>query len=114
MAYDERLARRMRELLAGRAGISERKMFGGIAFLKKGHMFAGVSNDSLMARIGPENYEAALKRKHVREMDFTGRPMNGYVFVDAAGLKTAKDLRYWLQLCEDFVTPLPPKPRKSS
>ena len=112
MAYDQNLVRRMREVLEGRPGITERHMFGGIAFLKRGHMFAGVANNSLMARVGPENYEASLKRKHVREMDFTGRPMKGYVFVDAEGLRTAQSLRFWLDLCEEVVTVLPPKPKK--
>ena len=69
----------------------------------------GVSDASLMARVGPANYEDSLRRKHVREMDFTGRPMKGYVFVDEDGLKTEEQLRFWLRRAKDFVATLPPK-----
>jgi hypothetical protein len=112
MAYDERLADRIRSALAGEPGITEKKMFGGIAFLRYGLMFAGVSGTSLMARVGKENYSASLNRKHVREMDFTGRPMQGYVFVDTQGIETDEQLGFWLQLCRDFVATLPPKSAK--
>lgn len=112
MAYDEALADRIRSALAGEPGITEKKMFGGIAFLRHGLMFVGVSGTSLMARVGRESYPASLKREHVREMDFTGRPMQGYVFVDAQGIKTNEQLGFWLQLCKDFVATLPPKSTK--
>jgi TfoX/Sxy family transcriptional regulator of competence genes len=112
VAYDEKLAQRMREALAGDPGITEKKMFGGIAFLRHGLMFVGVSDASLMARVGPANYEDSLRRKHVREMDFTGRPMKGYVFVDEDGLKTEEQLRFWLRRAKDFVATLPPKGEK--
>jgi TfoX N-terminal domain len=75
MAYDEKLAQRIREALAGSAAITEKKMFGGIAFLHRGLMFVGVSDSSLMARVGKANHADSLSRKHVREMDFTGKPM---------------------------------------
>ncbi len=112
MAYDESLAQRIRDALAGHTGITEKKMFGGIAFLREGLMFVGVSDKSLMARIGPATYDEALRRQHVREMDFTGKPMKGYVFIGAAGLRTDQDLQYWLQQCEKFVATLPPKRAK--
>jgi hypothetical protein len=112
MAYDERLAQRIRTALQGNRLITEKKMFGGIAFLRKGLMFVGVSDDSLMARVGKANYGDSLGRQHVREMDFTGRPMQGYVFVDAEGIKTAAQLRFWLERCEKFVATLPPKAPK--
>jgi len=112
MAYDEKLAQRMREALAADPAITEKKMFGGIAFLRHGLMFAGVSDTSLMARVGPANYEDSLRRKHVREMDFTGRPMKGYVFVGADGLKTEEQLRFWLRRAQDFVATLPAKGEK--
>lgn len=112
MAYDEKLAQRIRNVLVGAPGVSEKKMFGGIAWLRFGLMFVGVAGTSLMARVGPGNYQDSLKRKHVREMDFTGKPMNGYVFVGESGLKTGKQLEFWLRRCEGFVTTLPPKPRK--
>ena len=109
MAYDERLAQRIRDALAGNQAITEKKMFGGIAFFRHGLMFVGVSNSSLMARVGKENHAESLDRKHVRVMDFTGRPMQGYVFVDAQGIRTEAQLRFWLERCEQFVATLPPK-----
>jgi hypothetical protein len=109
MAYDEALAQRVRETLRNRRGITERKMFGGLAFMLRGHMFVGISERSLMARVGPQNYEHALPMADVREMDFTGRPMRGYVFVGPNGLKSPAALKRWVQLCADFVATLPPK-----
>jgi hypothetical protein len=113
MAYDEKLARRIRDALAGDAAVSEKKMFGGIAFLQRGLMFAGVSGTTLMARVGKPQYADSLKRQHVREMDFTGRPMPGYVFVDAPGLASDEQLRFWLACCKDFVATLPAKAPKA-
>ena len=112
MAYDEALAQRMRKALRGKPGISEKKMFGGVAFLLRGHMFAGISGNSLMARVGPKEYEQALGTKHVREMDFTGRPMRGYVFVDAKGVADEEALKSWLGRCAAFAKTLPPKAPK--
>ena len=112
MAYDEALARRVRDSLRGKRGITERSMFGGVAFMLNRHMFVGISNDSLMARVGPDHYDSALAKKGARVMDFTGKPMRGYVFVDAAGLKAPADLRRWVKLCADFVATLPAKPAK--
>jgi hypothetical protein len=84
-------------------------MFGGLAFLRNGLMFVGISGSSLMARVGKESYADSLSRKHVREMDFTGKPMQGYVYVDAEGLKTEAQLLFWLERCERFVATLPLK-----
>ncbi|MCW5658482.1 MAG: TfoX/Sxy family protein [Burkholderiaceae bacterium] len=112
MAYDERLAQRIRSALQGKRYITEKKMFGGIAFLRKGLMFVGVSDAALMARVGKEKHADSLGRKHVREMDFTGKPMQGYVFVDAEGVNTEAQLRFWLDRCEQFVSTLPPKAAK--
>jgi hypothetical protein len=112
VAYDEELAQRIRSALAGDRAVTEKKMFGGIAFLRRGLMFVGVSSNSLMARVGRDNYARALRRKHVREMDFTGKPMHGYVFVDAPGLRTDAQLRFWLERCSRFVSKLPPKSSK--
>ena len=81
MAYDEGVAERLRELFVDRPGITEKKMFGGLAFMYRGHMLVGILADSLMARVGPVAYAASLKQAHVREMDFTGKPMKGYVYV---------------------------------
>jgi hypothetical protein len=112
MAYDEHLALRIRSALEGNKAVIEKKMFGGIAFLRRGLMFVGVSSDSLMDRVGKENYADPLRRKHVREMDFTGKPMQGYVFVDPQGLNTDEQLRFWIDRCERLVATLPPKAPK--
>ena len=112
MAYDEALAQRVRETLRLRRGITERKMFGGIAFMLRGHMFIGISKQSLMARVGPENHERSMAKVGVREMDFTGRPMRGYVFVGPQGLKSRAALKRWVDLCADFVASLPTKTKK--
>ena len=112
MAYDETLAQRIREALASSQGVTEKRMFGGIAFLRHGLMLVGVSGTSLMARVGPANYKDSLQRTHTRKMDFTGKPMNGYVYVSEAALQTKDDLRFWLERCEDFVATLPSKPPK--
>ena len=112
MAYDESLAQRVRETLRLRRGVTERKMFGGIAFMLRGHMFVGISGRSLMARVGPQNHERAMAKTGVREMDFTGRPMRGYVFVGPQGLKSRADLKRWVDLCADFVASLPAKAKR--
>jgi hypothetical protein len=112
MAYNERLAQRIREALEGNEVITEKKMFGGIAFLRRGLMLVGVANDLLMARVGKDNYAESLSREHVREMDFTGKPMQGYVYVDPQGLDTDEKLRFLLDRCEQFVVTLPPKAPK--
>ena len=104
--YDHELADRIRKSLAGRRGVTEKEMFGGIAFLRGGRMFCGIANDALMARIGPDRYEGALSKPHVRPMDFTGRAMKGYVFIDRPGLRTEKALESWVTQCLDFVSTL--------
>jgi hypothetical protein len=109
VAFDEGLVERIRDVLVKTSHISERRMFGGVAFLADGHMFIGIIGDVLMARVGPENYAAALKRKHVREMDFTGKPMRGYVYVDPAGIAGDEELEEWVMRCRAFAKTLPPK-----
>jgi hypothetical protein len=111
MTFDEGLAERVRELLQPRRGITERRMFGGLAFMSHGHMFVGVIGSNLMARVGPSAYTSALKKRHVREMDFTGRPMKGYVFVEPEGFASDSDLEHWVSTCLRFVASLPPKPK---
>ena len=112
MAYDEHLASRIRKVLGREPGITEKKMFGGVAFLRHGLMFVGVSDTTLMARVGKDLYQDSLVREHVRVMDFTGKPMAGYVFVDDPGTATEEALRFWVMRCIDFVATLPPKPKK--
>jgi TfoX/Sxy family transcriptional regulator of competence genes len=109
MAYDEALAARIRGYLGDGPGISERKMFGGICFMVNGNMCAGVTNDRLMARVGAPSYEAALKRPGAYEMEFTGRPMTGMVFVNAADVAADDTLASWLAPCLEFASSLKPK-----
>lgn len=113
MAYDEGLAERIRDVLGDHPAITEKKMFGGLAFMHDGHMFVGIIGDGLMARVGPDGYASALAQPHVREMDFTGKPLRGYVVVDPAGLGEDEELAHWVQACRAFVKSLPPKVPKA-
>ena len=108
MAFDEALAERVRSALAGEEGVTERKMFGGLAFMLDGHMSCGIVGEELMLRLGPEGAAAALERPHVRPMDFTGRPLKGMVFVAPEGLRGAA-LRRWVDEAAAFARTLPPK-----
>jgi TfoX/Sxy family transcriptional regulator of competence genes len=109
VAYDETLAERVREIAAGLDGeITERKMFGGLAFMLNGHMFTGVVGEELMLRLGEPGAEAALRREHVREMDFTGRTMKAMVFIEPAGLE-GPALNEWVTSAAAFAMALPPK-----
>ena len=112
MAYDEGVAERVREIVQSRAGITERKMFGGLAFMSHGHMFIGVLGSTLMARVGPKEYPSALLKRHVREMDFTGKPMKGYVLVEPDGFESDAALRFWINKSYEFAASLPPKGSK--
>lgn len=109
MTFDEHLADRVRNALGSPPGLTERTMFGGLAFMVDGHLCCGVLDDTLMARIGPDAYEEALDEPYVRPMDFTGRPMRGLVFIDPPGLKTADALQNWVDRTLAFVESLPPK-----
>jgi TfoX/Sxy family transcriptional regulator of competence genes len=109
MAYDEGLAERIRSALQDERGVTERKMFGGIAFLLNEHMFVGTAKGDLMVRVGPERHEEALKQRHARPMDFTGRPMVGYVFVSPAGFYEDADLERWVRMGLTFAATLPEK-----
>ena len=109
MAYDEKLAERARAVLTPHPAVSERKMFGGIAFMGGGNMCCGVVRDDLMVRVGPEKYAEALSRPHARPMDFTGRPMKGMVYVGALGCRSDSDLEQWVRRGAEFASSLPPK-----
>ncbi len=109
MAYDEHLAERVRATLKRRRGLSEKKMFGGLAFMVNGHMACGVIGEDLMVRVGPEAYEAALKKAGARPMDFTGRPMKGMVYVGPRGHRRASSLEAWVQQGLSYARSLPPK-----
>jgi TfoX/Sxy family transcriptional regulator of competence genes len=103
MAYNEFLADRIRQALKEkRVSSEERKMMGGLCFMVDDKMCIGVQEDNLMARIDPEIYDEALTREGCREMDFTGRPMKGFVFVDSRGYDLDSDLDSWVQLCLEF------------
>ena len=114
MAYDETLARRVRKALGSHPDVDERKMFGGLAFLVGGKMFCGVVGDDLMVRVGREDHAAALDEPHVRPMDFTGRPMVGYVYVAAAGLRTTSAVAAWAQRGLDEIAKLGARARGPS
>jgi TfoX/Sxy family transcriptional regulator of competence genes len=109
VAYDEDLADRVRAVLPPGAAVTERQMFGGLAFLLGGHMFCGVVKDSLMVRLGPQDADRALDQPHVRPMDFTGRPMRSMVFVDPLGLR-GDMLRQWVDAAIGYADSLPPRP----
>jgi TfoX/Sxy family transcriptional regulator of competence genes len=109
MAYDEGLAERIRSVLQDEPAVSEKEMFGGVAFLLDGRMFVGIVKDDLMVRVGPARNDEALRRPHVRPMDFTGRPMVGYVFVAPAGLSEDDELERWVQLGLEHAATLPKK-----
>lgn len=102
MAYNEKLAGRIREELSGIRKVEEKKMMGGLTFMVNSKMCVGIANDDLMVRIDPEQYERALDKKGCREMDFTGRPMKGFVFVGPEGTEGKKDLSYWIGLALEF------------
>jgi TfoX/Sxy family transcriptional regulator of competence genes len=118
MAYSEELATKVRTALkAHKNNLEEKKMMGGLTFMLNGKMCCGILKDDLMLRISPEQYEDALKRPHAREMDFTGRPMKGFVFVAPRGYESAKDLKYWVNLAVDYneilkKAPVKKKPKK--
>lgn len=106
MTYNEKLAERIRISIKGKRNITEKKMFGGLAFLLKGKMFCGIVKDDLMVRTGPEMYEKALATPHSRPMDFTGKPMKGFVYVEPQGYKNTKSLSAWITLGLDYVSKL--------
>jgi TfoX/Sxy family transcriptional regulator of competence genes len=112
MAYDENLALRIRKILAGRRAVTEKTMFGGVAFLLNGNMFCGIVKDDLMLRVGPDVYADTLRKPHVRPMDFTGRPLTGYVYVAAAGCRGDAALAKWLERGAEFAGTLPVKAAK--
>lgn len=109
MAFDEGLAIRIREMIAGQEGHTEKKMFGGLCFMLYGNMAAGVAGDDLMVRVGKNGYEDALNEPHCREMDITGKPLTGLVFIDPEGIEDDEDLRRWLDKGCAFAASLPPK-----
>ena len=109
MPYDESLADRVRKVLSKRRSVTERKMFGGLAFLLNGNMFCGVEKSRLVVRVGPEQYESALKQSGVGPMDFTGRPLKGFVYVSPKVIQKDAALGKWLKSGMAFAGSLPKK-----
>lgn len=108
MAYDEGVAERIRQALSGKENLTEKKMFGGLAFLLNGNMLVGVMANRLLVRTGPKEHGNALKRPHAGPMTFTGKPMRGFVVVEPAGFANGHDLRSWISLALGYVRELPP------
>ncbi len=104
--YNEKLANRIRKLLNKRKSIEEKKMFGGLSFLLNGKMCCGIIKDDLVVRVGPENYEDVLTQPHTRPMDFTGRPIKGFVYVNSKGLSNELTLRKWVNMSLSYVSSL--------
>lgn len=103
MAYDIYLADRIKRILNEKnVAYTEKKMMGGLTFMVNNKMCVGIVKDELMARINPTIYESSLKMKGCKEMNFTGRPMKGYVFIEPEGVDLDDELAYWVQLCLDF------------
>jgi TfoX/Sxy family transcriptional regulator of competence genes len=109
VAYSETLADRIRAIIGDRPDVTERKMFGGIAFMLKGNMFCGITRDDLMVRVGPDRFDQALASPGARLMDFTGRPMKGMAFVGPEGYGTDDALRGWVDQTLDYARSLPAK-----
>ena len=112
MAVDENLAERTRAMLAGAGAVREVRMFGGLCFMLNGNMVAGTSKRGLLVRVGKERHAEALARPGARPMEMTGRPMEGYVFIDPPP-SDERALQDWLDLAIGFVKTLPPKAPKA-
>ncbi len=109
MAFDETLAARIRSALSEQTGLTEKKMFGGIAFMINGNMCVGVSNDSLMARVGADKASLAFVDPNIGPFGPTGRPMKDWVLISPAGIEQEADFKGWLQQAVEFTIALPPK-----
>lgn len=109
MAFDEELASRVKKIVARKKGVSEKRMFGGVAFLVGGKMFCGVVKGDLMARVGAEDNDKFLREKGARPMDFTGKPMRGFIFVSKRGTERDASLRMWVDASFNHAKSLPKK-----
>jgi TfoX/Sxy family transcriptional regulator of competence genes len=109
MPYSETLANRVREWLATLPNVEEKAMMGGLAFMLNDKMCVGIMKDKLMCRIAPELHDTLVEKAGCRTMDFTNRPMKGYVLIDESGMRTQQDFDYWIGLALDFN----PKARSS-
>ena len=102
MAYDEKLAQKIRQVLADQQGLVEKKMFGGVGYMIRGNMACGVNKDKLIVRVGPQGHETAMARPHTLPFDITGTAMTGWVMVAPEGCMDDTDLRAWVQEGIDF------------
>jgi TfoX/Sxy family transcriptional regulator of competence genes len=102
MAYNEKLADRIREQLVDKRKVEEKQMMGGLAFMVNDKMCVGVWKDEMMCRIDPDVWEEALSKTGCRVMDFTGKPMKGFVLIDETGMRSKKEFDYWIGLCLEF------------
>ena len=109
MPHDEKLEARIRTVAASWPGLTSRRMFGGICFLLRGNMVAGIWKEFLILRLGVEAASFARELPHVRPFDITGRPMKGWVMVEPAGLRSVAQLKAWLERARTFALTLPPK-----
>lgn len=116
MAFNEKLSDRIREALMNEMDVDEKYMFGGVCYMVNGKMSVGVVGEEMMCRIGEANESVALERNGCRPMDFTGRPMKGYVYVSEVGLKRKTDFDYWIRLCLEFnaIAKKAPKAKRKS
>ncbi|HYJ60247.1 MAG TPA: TfoX/Sxy family protein [Actinomycetota bacterium] len=112
MAVDEELAGRIRDLVGPLAGVTEQRMFGGLAFMLDGNMCVGVHGEDMIARLSAAEGERALAEPHVRMMDVTGRPMTGWLFVGPEATSTDEELADWVDRCVTYASSLPPKGAK--
>lgn len=114
MPYDELLAKRIRNILTPyQKHLEEKKMMGGLCFMYKGSMSCGIVKEDLMVRVVDEKYESSLEKPHCREMDFTGKVLKNFLYIDKQGIQTEKQLRAWLELGIEFVEKQGPKTKKS-
>ncbi|HWQ38898.1 MAG TPA: TfoX/Sxy family protein [Burkholderiales bacterium] len=109
MAFDQTLAERIRGRLASHKGFSEKRMFGGLAFLLDGNMCCGVHQREMIVRLDPQRMAAALAEPHTRAFDLSGRPMKGWILVNAVGVADDASLAQWLRLATDYAATLPAK-----
>lgn len=109
MAFDGKLAERIREHLGQRRGVSEKKMFGGLAFLLNGNMCCGVHGQEMIVRLDPQQTDQALSERHTRIFDLSGRPMNGWILVQPQGLTTEAAMAKWIQAGVKYASSLPAK-----
>jgi TfoX/Sxy family transcriptional regulator of competence genes len=115
MSYNEALANRTREIISlTHKNVEEKRMFGGLCFMVNDKMCVGVEKERLMVRLDPEKYDEVIKKERCTPMDFTGKPMKGYVFVDVNALKTKKQLEYWIKLALEYNTVAKASKKKKS